>query len=121
MVCNESIRGCRQEARNGFRLCAMHADSNNRKNIARRAHAVELIRQAKNKPCMDCNVRYPYFVMELDHVRGEKQFNVSRAATGSTSIGKVQEEIAKCDVVCANCHRIRTWERMTAAESAVEV
>jgi hypothetical protein len=48
--------------------------------------------------------------MDFDHVRGSKTFKVSEAVQLPTGIGfeKVRAEIAKCDVVCANCHRIRT-------------
>lgn len=70
-----------------------------------------LIKLAKDKPCMDCDDKYPYYVMDFDHVRGKKKFNLSVAASKSTSLKVVQEEIDKCDVVCANCHRERTFNR----------
>lgn len=71
----------------------------------------ELIREAKNVPCMDCKNTYPYYVMDFDH-RENKEFDVSRGH----QVGKqrVLDEIAKCDVVCSNCHRIRTWQRLQA-------
>lgn len=68
-----------------------------------------LINAAKAKPCADCGVEYPSYVMDFDHL-GEKEFNVARGRT-SRSFVAVQSEIEKCDVVCANCHRIRTWAR----------
>jgi YbgC/YbaW family acyl-CoA thioester hydrolase len=47
----------------------------------------------------------------LKHL-GDKSFNVSRAVSGSTrSWQTILKEISKCDIVCANCHRIRTQER----------
>jgi hypothetical protein len=48
--------------------------------------------------------------MDLDHVRGRKEFKVSEAVQKAYSINveRLHAEIAKCDVVCANCHRIRT-------------
>lgn len=70
----------------------------------------KFIRQAKDKPCTDCHVKYPYYVMDFDHRPGEdKLFGLDRYAL--FNLEKVLEEIAKCDVVCANCHRIRTNER----------
>lgn len=70
----------------------------------------DFIRQAKNKPCVDCGIQYPYYVMDFDHL-GDKKFNLSGGArTGS--LEKVTLEIAKCDVVCANCHRERTFGRV---------
>jgi hypothetical protein len=56
--------------------------------------------------------------MQWDHVpeRGPKLFNLSRADYG---MEKVLAEIAKCDLVCANCHAIRTWNRHREAEQGV--
>lgn len=69
-----------------------------------------LIREAKRKPCTDCEIEYPYYVMQFDHVRGKK---ISNLQNMHLRFGKLQilEEIAKCDVVCANCHAQRTWTR----------
>lgn len=71
-----------------------------------------LIINEKKQPCLDCGVEYPYYVMDFDHVRGEKSFNISVAAQKRFNIVKIVEEIAKCDVVCSNCHRERTFNRM---------
>jgi len=48
--------------------------------------------------------------MDLDHVHGPKDFKVSEAVQAAYAypLTRVYEEIAKCEVVCANCHRIRT-------------
>jgi hypothetical protein len=72
-----------------------------------------IIAAAKDKPCTDCGHRFPTCVMDLDHVRGSKRFKVSEAVqlAYSASIDALQDEIAKCEVVCANCHRIRTEAR----------
>lgn len=66
--------------------------------------------EAKNVPCTDCGQRFPPYVMDFDHRPGEtKCFNLAIAA-GQTRLSweRMEAEIAKCDVVCANCHRIRT-------------
>jgi hypothetical protein len=63
--------------------------------------------------CVDCGEADP-IVLEFDHVRGVKLMNVARMTSGSTySWNKIEAEIAKCDVRCANCHR-----RKTAIESS---
>lgn len=69
----------------------------------------EFFIKAKEKPCADCGVQYEHFVMEFDHVRGEKMFNVSESASHGWQ--SIKEEIEKCDVVCSNCHQRRTYIR----------
>lgn len=78
----------------------------------KRAALVErrrLIADLKDKPCADCKGRFPSYVMDFDHVRGEKETNVS--AMVGCKMERLLDEVGKCDVVCANCHRIRTYER----------
>lgn len=66
---------------------------------------------AKDVPCADCKARFPYVCMDFDHRPGEeKLFNISQA--GTASLEALQAEMAKCDVVCSNCHRIRSARRM---------
>ena len=68
------------------------------------------IREQKAKPCADCGIQYPYYVMQFDHVRGEKLFQLGNAY-GQQSLGAIRAEVAKCEVVCANCHFERTHSR----------
>ena len=69
---------------------------------------------AKSKPCADCGIQYPCYVMDFDHVRGTKLDGISRMVSMVYTEEKLQEEIDKCDVVCANCHRERTHRRSCA-------
>lgn len=70
------------------------------------------IRKAKEVPCMDCGEGYPFYVMDFDHRPDEvKLYNVNKMP-GRQGIDRVLEEIAKCDVVCSNCHRSRTYGRI---------
>jgi hypothetical protein len=64
-----------------------------------------------NQPCADCGKKYPHYIMEFDHVRGKKISDVSQMYWSPDDGKKVLKEIAKCDLVCANCHRERTWAR----------
>src|SRR5205807_1562968 len=77
------------------------------KNRRMRQRLQQMIRQAKSVPCMDCGVSYPYYVMDFDH-RGEKEGLVS-VMINTLSPTRIRAEMAKCDVVCSNCHRIRTY------------
>lgn len=77
-----------------------------------RAELRALIRSLKeSKPCADCNVSYPWYVMDYDHVRGTKESNVSIMVANLASKKRVLDEIDKCDLVCSNCHRERTFSR----------
>ena len=72
---------------------------------------IEKLRTAKDAPCVDCGKRYPPCVMDFDHREGEvKTGNISVLAK-QWSWERTLAEIAKCDIVCANCHRIRTAKR----------
>lgn len=75
-----------------------------------RIHIKRVIRELKSLPCVDCGNCFPWYIMELDHARGEKKFNVTTSVVG---MGRkvIEAELAKCDVVCANCHKIRTYSR----------
>lgn len=66
----------------------------------------QIIRRAKDVPCADCGQVYPWFVMDFDHKAEDKTDNVGRMVYGPTA--RLLTEMAKCDVVCSNCHRIRT-------------
>lgn len=57
---------------------------------------------------MDCGRSFPHYVMDLDHVRGVKRCDVANMVQRAVPTAVFLDEIAKCDVVCANCHRIRT-------------
>jgi hypothetical protein len=74
--------------------------------------------EVKNRPCMDCDKRYPSYVMDFDHREGEIKTNeIARMIVGGWSKNKIETEIKKCDLVCANCHKIRTFERNHAGIS----
>lgn len=71
------------------------------------------------KGCADCGYNAHPASLEFDHLPGtEKKFNIGEEI-GSYSREKLWEEIAKCDVVCANCHNIRTANRRNRVEIEV--
>jgi len=91
-----------------------HYEANKEKyidsNLRARARTRAYIDAAKSKPCADCGESYPPYVMDFDH-RGDKEFAIGSVRASSMSIERLQLEIVKCDVVCSNCHRIRTHTR----------
>ncbi|MDQ3062765.1 MAG: hypothetical protein M3R14_07865 [Acidobacteriota bacterium] len=74
----------------------------------------QFIIEMKNKPCADCGKTYPPYVMDFDH-KGNKSFTIGASLHNYHK--KVVTEIAKCDVVCANCHRERTFGKKSSFDS----
>lgn len=77
----------------------------------------KIVRELKSQPCTDCGKKFPPEAMDFDHVpgRGGKLGSVgSRKSARAILI-----EAAKCDVVCAICHRVRTEKRRRGVVSVV--
>lgn len=70
----------------------------------------DILHTAKSVPCADCKLEYPYYVMDFDHLR-DKSFGIREMRRRRMALDKIIKEIAKCEVVCANCHRERTFGR----------
>jgi hypothetical protein len=86
--------------------------------IARTSRLIAYAQKVKLEAgCMDCGLMSPYpEVYDFDHRPGvTKQNDVSRLYMGS--MRDLVAEILKCDVVCSNCHRIRTFDRKKALGS----
>lgn len=77
----------------------------------RREEVRDVIREFKqDKPCVDCNIKYPYYVMDFDHVKDNKVEDISKMAKWFP-LEEIIAEIKKCEIVCSNCHRERTHSR----------
>lgn len=73
----------------------------------RRNYIVSILRASQ---CVDCG-NSDWRVLEFDHrTQKEKEFNIADSV--HYSVARIQKEIDKCDVVCANCHRIRTIQQL---------
>jgi hypothetical protein len=75
-----------------------------------------LLRYFEDHPCLDCGEKDPV-VLEFDH-RRDKQFNIG-ADLPYRNWETILAEIEKCDVVCANCHRRRTAQRLGSVRSVL--
>lgn len=83
-----------------------------RKSQQSRKDLKQRLNELKAKACADCGVHYPPWVMDFDHPAGsEKLGNVSELFAESGFL-KALAEAMKCEVVCANCHRDRTHQRL---------
>lgn len=86
-------------------------EKSNERSQKRRTEIRSMVAKIKEENgCIDCKQKYPYFVLEFDHVRGQKIGNIAQMVSWNT-IEEIYEEIDKCDIVCANCHRFRTQNR----------
>ncbi len=81
------------------------------RNAERRAELRKLVEEAKNQPCVDCGVQYEWFQMQFDHLDAEKKLDTISRIANRNSKQKLLDEIAKCEVLCANCHAARTYKR----------
>lgn len=95
-----------------YYLGAGQRDKTRQRQRDRRGKLKQHIQKIKQEaPCTDCGENYPYWIMEFDHTGDNKTFNISGAGIKLVSMEELIAEIAKCEVVCANCHRNRTHAR----------
>lgn len=73
----------------------------------------------KTHPCVDCN-ETRLVLLEFDHVRGKKDKAICHSVTNGWSIKRLQNEIDKCEVRCANCHRLKTSKEQSWRISFIE-
>jgi len=72
----------------------------------------ELVKSRKTGvPCADCGNTFPSYAMDFDHRDGSSKIDKVSTLVYRGSERLITEEISKCDVVCAVCHRIRTFGR----------
>ena len=81
-----------------------------RREVRVRENQEKLFDYLDDKACMDCG-EPDSRVLQFDHVSGEKRGNVAQMVAAGYGWDTILEEIAKCEIVCANCHTKRTAER----------
>jgi hypothetical protein len=74
----------------------------------------KMVEYKESHPCTDCQQFYPSCVMDFDHL-SDKLFNIATDYR-RVSAKRLQEEMDKCELVCSNCHRIRTRDRRLTGE-----
>ena len=80
-----------------------------------------VIKYKEGKPCSDCGGNYPSYVMDFDHRDPTSKLgSVSILCVSGRSLEWVISEIEKCDLICANCHRIRTFNSRLKGFSSVK-
>lgn len=79
------------------------------KRARRQKEVREYVRSLKSVPCLDCGVSYPPYVMEFHHRNPtEKEHDMNRLANNGSYV-TIDREAGKCDILCANCHRMREY------------
>ena len=68
----------------------------------------------ESEPCKDRGTYYPYYVMDYDHLR-DKEADINKLLS-ICSMARILTEIAKCELVCSNCHRQRTFSRQNGVK-----
>lgn len=76
----------------------------------RRSHLkAEIVALKESEPCEDCHRYFPAYVMDYDHRDPTTKIaTISKITKEAKTVAEVWDELDKCDLVCANCHRIRT-------------
>ena len=64
-----------------------------------------------DKGCVDCGYNKSPYALQFDHISDNKKANVSNLIRSDYSWVTIKAEIDKCEIVCANCHAIRTHSR----------
>lgn len=87
--------------------------SSQERNARHRAVKYSIIEDAKSGPCTSCGGRFPACAMDLHH-RDPESKATPRGGLLTLGTAALRAEIAKCDLLCANCHRIHHWEEGNA-------
>ena len=88
--------------------------------LARRRNREYVTLFLLSHPCVDCGIT-DLRVLQFDHVRGKKELTISVAVNRGWSIKKIDDELQKCEVRCANCHQIKTGKQLGWHNSKVSI
>lgn len=80
-----------------------------RQEVAKALQELHLFKEKSG--CFDCKNKLPYYVLEFDHRPNEKKIDVVYRVLKNYGVKMAWLEVAKCDVVCSNCHKTRTHLR----------
>ena len=87
----------------------MVKSAKHRKECKKVLEEMQLLKEKRG--CYDCRNKFPHYVLEFDHRPGEKKIDNVTRVLKNYGIEMAWLEVAKCDVVCSNCHKTRTYAR----------
>jgi len=113
-------RACHNSAATERRRTPEGLAKSRKQTTDRRGRHRAWLKEQKAKPCFDCGQRHPSPIMQFDHRPGvDRVIGINMQNAAKRSI--LEAEIAKCDLVCSQCHDYRTFHRagsITDAEYA---
>lgn len=74
-------------------------------------HHADVLDELRSVPCGDCGGVFPQCAMDFDHRDPTTKVRGVTRMISNFGLQAILAEVAKCDIVCANCHRLRTFER----------
>ena len=91
------------------------------KTTERRTKARQFMQEYKTEHnvCTDCKESYPYWILEFDHL-SDKDFTIGKEGR-EKNLETLKCEIEKCEIVCANCHRNRTFTRSIKRGNTIDI
>ena len=100
--CSKDIEGTRPRS-TLCRVCGREASKKGRHKYVSNSQKY-IFQYLLDNPCVDCGEADPV-CLDFDHVRGKKLGNISKIRKRGSNSQMLKDEIAKCEVRCANCHR----------------
>jgi hypothetical protein len=73
----------------------------------RKKYTQEIMNFKQKRGCIDCGMNNP-ICLDADHI-SNKKFNVSDMVKRLYGLDRIFKELEKCEIRCANCHRIKTF------------
>lgn len=117
----QMCRACKKLYNAEYYKLTKHVHNPARAARAKQVHAVlrnQLLEYLKTHPCIDCG-ETDIVVLQFDHLR-DKVLDISTMIRSAYSWSKIEREIEKCEVVCANDHTRRTARRAMWARMRIE-
>lgn len=102
------FKDCKELIKNhgGYGFCKRHYS-----NYRRNKRMKELVKLLGDQ-CSRCNLQFPLAVYDFHHIDPlTKKFSIGQEVN-NYSMEKLMEEVKKCELLCANCHRIKTFEEI---------
>jgi hypothetical protein len=96
------------KAREKYSRSERYRDKQKNTRSVRRADVLAQIDRAKGAPCSACGKKFPPVAMDFHHrVQAPENKGISNLANRGFGWPRIEKEIRKCILLCANCHRLK--------------